>query len=234
LFQSALPASLTRLIRSVGAQYQCSPFTLLLAATQLALLSNDTSREAAIDIPMAGQSLHHLPTLVGQCTNWVAIHRPAGNDNAIKAYLLDLQRNLLDAQESCLAMSGPTRDREATPSVAFIHTKRIKAADFAFTGLQAEYALNRRSHQWYDVEFHATEYPDHFVIDCSCRLAGFPAQALEPLLADFGNALDMLVSQPAEASVPGLVHADALREKQRASAGAATRFDEDCDLEEIL
>ncbi|KAE8758418.1 amino acid adenylation domain-containing protein [Paraburkholderia madseniana] len=229
-----IPPSLTRLIRSVGAQYQCSPFTLLLAATQLALLSHDTSREAAIDIPMAGQSLHYLPTLVGQCTNWVAIHRPAGNDNAIEAYLLDVQRSLLDAQESCLAMSGPTRDREATSSVAFIHTKRIKAADFAFTGLQAEYALNRRSHQWYDVEFHATEYPEHFVIDCSCRLAGFPAQALEPLLADFGNALDMLVSQPAEASVPGLVHAHALREKQRAPAGTATRFDEDCDLEEIL
>ncbi|MDR6412875.1 hypothetical protein [Paraburkholderia terricola] len=72
-----IPPSLTRLIRSVGAQYQCSPFTLLLAATQLALLSHDTSREAAIDIPMAGQSLHYLPTLVGQCSNWVAIHRPA-------------------------------------------------------------------------------------------------------------------------------------------------------------
>ncbi|WP_169708646.1 non-ribosomal peptide synthetase/type I polyketide synthase [Trinickia terrae] len=225
-------------IRAASTKHQCSPFTLLLAAAQLALASWRDRQPSAIDIPIAGQSLHNLPTLVGQCTNWVTVSQPLDASEGVRAFLRKLQRALLDAQESCFAPRRPASGPKAAPDAAFVHTKRLRPADYAFAGLQAEYTLNRRRRQWYGLEFHVTEYADRFAVDCSCRLSDHSAQAPEHLLSAFEGALAALVSGPADVRIADVLTAArsplAHRVEHAGPPGGTPQVDEDFGIEEEI
>ncbi len=183
-------------LRTLAARQGCSFFTILLGSFAILLARLSQQRRFVTALPTAEQPSIGQPGLVGHCVNLLPFPVEIRDDEAVCAFLLRLQRELLASQEHAIfTVASLLEDLHPVvpgPGVSLIATgltnvKKFKPNELSQTGFSVDYESNPKGYESFEFYLNAIEMEEGLELHCHFDVRLFEDLTIREWLAALGG-----------------------------------------------
>ena len=200
---TTLSPEVTRAVKKLCADRDCTAFTALLAAFNVLLHRLTGQDDLVVGVPSAAQVMDGLENLIGHFANLLPIRSRIGAEQPFAAYLDALRRDMTTALEhwrypfsTLLQQLNLPRDASRVPlaPVVFNTTRRRGVLNFA--GLQAEVAGNPKRFVNFDLNFNFALTDDTISLGCYYSTELFDEDTIARWFGHFETLLRGIAANP--------------------------------------
>jgi amino acid adenylation domain-containing protein len=189
-------------VRSCAAQQGCTPSMVLLAAYAILLHRLSCEDDLLVGVPAAGPGASSSASLVGFCSNLLALRSRIDDVQTVAAHLLALRSTLLDALEHerypfarLLDRLAPRRDGSRPPLIsAVFNWDRVAVPVLAGTAVVPVYRPLRYAR--FDLGFDVFAEGEALVLDWDYNVDRFDPETVERIADSFRALLCATLANP--------------------------------------
>jgi amino acid adenylation domain-containing protein len=192
-------------LRTLAARQGCSFFTVLLGSFAILLARLSKQRRFVTALPTAEQPSIGQPGLVGHCVNLLPFSVELRDHEAVGAFLIRLQRELLTAQDhsifTVVSLLEHLHPAAPAPGVALIsagltNTKKFKLQELSKSGFTVDYESNPKCYESFEFYLNAIEIEEGLELHCHYDVSLFEQLTIREWLAALGVIFRDLADDP--------------------------------------
>ena len=242
----SIDAATSSAIKTLAQQHKSSVFSTLLAAFNILLFKYSGQNDFAVGTPVAGRNRQDIESIIGCFINLLAIRAPIKADQRFSGYLVDVQKNLLQAFdhqdlpfERIADEFTANRSLAHSPIFQVLFTMQT-GTDMApaIDGLTLKFLPQTSQTSKYDMQLHIDDSTDAFSCDIEFNTDLFQQDRIQDMARHFCNLLQSIVQQ--DVSNTDIAHLTMFDEQDKAllqlhdNSPAAARSADDKSLLEQL
>jgi len=184
-------------LKRLSAQSNCTPFSTLLAASQVLLHRLSGQEDIVIGISAAGQPTAEMTDLVGHCVNFLPLRSFVDGNQTFVKHLKSVQSRALSAYEhqeytygNLLKDLKLPRDPSRLPLVSAIFTLESAVQGLETSDLDIEFMDHPKRFCNFELELYLLETAKGLTIDCNYNSDLFEDETVRRWMGRDGKALD--------------------------------------------
>ncbi len=200
---TTLPPEVTRAVKKLCAERECTAFTALLAAFQVLLHRLSGQDDVVVGVPSAAQVLDGVENLVGHCANLLPLRSKIDDTRRFSDHLAGVRGRMTDALEhwrypfsSLLQQLNLPRDPNRVPLAPVVFNTTRRRGPLAFGGLAAEVAGNPKHFVNFDLNFNFMLADDTISLGCYYSTELFDAETIARWFGHFETLLRGITARP--------------------------------------
>ncbi len=198
-----LPADLTGALKQLGAQHECTMFTLLLSGFAVLLHRLSGQDDLVVGIPAAAQVMDGVDDLVGHFANLLPVRQRIGERQAFTALLADVRRQLFESLEhwrypfgALLQKLNIARDATRMPLANVVFNSTRLRGTLKFGDLVGEVQGNAKRFSHFDLNFNFAVTGDTISIGAYYSTELFDEATVARWFGHFETLLRGIVAAP--------------------------------------
>ena len=196
-------AELTAQVREFSQQHKCTPFTTLFTVFTRWLVRTTRQRDLVIAVPMAGQAVVGMPSLVGHSVSFLPLRVQIEENEPFEVTLDNNRKRILEANDNqrytyldLLKTLDIKRDPSRPPLAPVSFNVDQGMESFSFGGMEAKYEVCPRDYVKNDMFFNLVEEANEYTLELDRNSDVFDAATMDGWVAQFKEILISVLSDP--------------------------------------